>query len=198
MSATAIAIIVTSVRAARIGLGVGEIVSSTLKTQQSDDITFNLAKFTLPVYDEGIHPAMVPHKASFQHEHSKLWSAEISKYAGYILGIPEYNYGLSGSAKNAIDYLVHEWKGKPIMVISYGILGGVLASNQAYEVLSQMGLRVVPTRPKLSYHGGAGADMFLAMQGRTGDDTRKDMEEEAPQILDAFNELKQALKDKDL
>lgn len=201
MSPKSIAVIVTSVRAARIGLGVGEIVQNAVKSQESDEITFpivDLAKFKLPVYDEGVHPAMVPFKASFQYEHSKIWSAEIAKHAGYILVIPEYNYGMSGGTKNAIDYLFNEWKGKPVAIISYGIHGGAHAGGQAYEVLSQMGLRVCPTRPKLAYHGGAGPDMFLAMEGKIGDDTRKDMEGKSGKILKTVDELKAALKQEDL
>ncbi|EXL45122.1 hypothetical protein FOCG_12535 [Fusarium oxysporum f. sp. radicis-lycopersici 26381] len=94
---------------------------------------------------------------------NKAWSAEIKKHDGYVLAIPEYNYSLSGGTKNAIDYLMNEWKGKPVAVISYGIHGGKHASDTAYEVLSQMGLRVAPTRPQLGFHDGAGPDMFLAM-----------------------------------
>ena len=201
-SPKSVAVIITSTRAARIGFGVGQIVQKILeKDNDANEITLNtvdLAKFKLPVYDEGVHPAMVPYKASFANEHSKIWSAEIAKHAGYILVIPEYNYGLSGGTKNAIDYLMNEWKGKPVVVISYGIHGGAHASEQAYEVLSRMGLRVCPTLPRLAYHGGAGPDMFLAMEGKIGDDTRKDMEGKAPDILKSFGELKAALKQEDL
>lgn len=36
---------------------------------------------------------VVPALAQFEHEHSKAWSAEIAKHDGYVLVIPEYNYG---------------------------------------------------------------------------------------------------------
>lgn len=40
-------------------------------------------------YDDTVVPAF----AQFEHEHSKAWSAEIAKHDGYVLVIPEYNYG---------------------------------------------------------------------------------------------------------
>ncbi|EWZ33058.1 flavo protein-like protein [Fusarium oxysporum Fo47] len=197
-----IALIITSTREARIGPSVAALVKSILENHSDPSETsltlVDLVKFNLPVYDEGCHPAMVPFKAQFQHEHSKAWSAEIKKHDGYVLVIPEYNYSLSGGTKNAIDYLMNEWKGKPVAVISYGIHGGKHASDTAYEVLSQMGLRVAPTRPQLGFHDGAGPDMFLAMAGKLGDDTKKQIEGQEAEIAKAWDELKRALTDKDL
>jgi hypothetical protein len=40
-----------------------------------------------------VEKIVVPAYAQFEHEHSKAWSAEIAKHDGYVLVIPEYNYG---------------------------------------------------------------------------------------------------------
>lgn len=115
---------------------------------------------------------MVPEKAQFQYEHSKAWSAEIARHDGYVLVVPEYNYGLAGGAKNAIDYLLNEWKGKPAGVVSYGVKGGTTASEQAKGALAGMGLRVAETRPNLPFAGQS--DVFAAIGGgKLGEDTRK-------------------------
>jgi NAD(P)H-dependent FMN reductase len=88
-----IAIITCSSRAVRIGPQVAKFVTETLETNISEakdnDIKFNLfqvdiATFKLPVFDEAVMPAIVPMLAQFEHEHSKAWSAEISKYDGYV------------------------------------------------------------------------------------------------------------------
>ncbi|KAF5232128.1 hypothetical protein FANTH_13125 [Fusarium anthophilum] len=197
-----VAIIITSTRAARIGPAVAGIVKNIIgKHNDSSKIGLNLvdlANLKLPVYDEGCQPAMVPFKAQFQFEHSKAWSAEIAKHDGCMFVIPEYNYSLPGGTKNAIDYLMNEWKGKPVAVVSYGIHGGKHASETAYEVLSRMGLRVTPTKPQLTYHDGAGPDMFLAMDGKLDDDTRKKMKAAEQLISEAFGELKDALANPEL
>ncbi|RYC91371.1 hypothetical protein BFJ63_vAg5670 [Fusarium oxysporum f. sp. narcissi] len=174
-----IALMITSTCEARIGPSVAALVKSIVENHSDPSGT----SLTL---------------AQFQHEHSKAWSAEIKKHDGYVLAIPEYNYSLSGGTKNAIDYLMNEWKGKPVAVIGYGIHGGKHASDIAYEVLSQMGLRVAPTKPQLGFHDGAGPDMFLAMVGKLGDDTKKQIEGQEAEIAKAWDELKQALTDKDL
>ncbi|RKK42339.1 hypothetical protein BFJ67_g10134 [Fusarium oxysporum f. sp. cepae] len=105
-----IALMITSTCEARIGPSVAALVKSIVENHSDPSGT----SLTL---------------AQFQHEHSKAWSAKIKKHDGYVLAIPEYNYSLSGGTKNAIDYLMNEWKGKPVAVIGYGIHGGKHAST---------------------------------------------------------------------
>ncbi|KAI2623238.1 NADPH-dependent FMN reductase family protein [Hypoxylon sp. NC1633] len=179
MSSKLVAIITTSTRATRAGPKVADFVKSIIeKPLAADGITLadvDLVKFNLPVYNEAVAPAMVPAQASFQHEHSKAWSAEIAKYDGYVLVIPEYNYGMAGGTKNAIDYLMNEWKGKPVGIVSYGVKGGNSANDQVKGSLTGMGLRVAETRPTLPFVGEQ--DMYAALGGGViGDETRKGWE----------------------
>ncbi|KAK1639308.1 flavoprotein-like protein [Colletotrichum phormii] len=129
-----VAVIATSTRTPRIGTKVAELVKDTITADAtSSDIDLSLvevATFNLPVFDEQIIPAQVPAAGNFAHEHSKVWSSEIAKYDAYIIVVPEYNRGLSGGAKNAIDYLYNEWIVKPISIVSYGIMGGNSASSR--------------------------------------------------------------------
>ena len=46
----------------------------------------------------------------------------------------QYNWGYPAALKNALDYLYHEWKGKPAVIISYGTRGGGRAAAQLKEV----------------------------------------------------------------
>lgn len=62
----------------------------------------------LSVFDEKVIPAMVPAYVQFAHKHSKVWSAEIAGYDEYVLVTTNYNGGLPGAIKNAIDYLYNE------------------------------------------------------------------------------------------
>ncbi|KAL1964157.1 hypothetical protein VTN77DRAFT_7245 [Rasamsonia byssochlamydoides] len=200
-----IAIISTSTRTPRVGPSIAAWVHDVLQNRpdQNNDIDKSLelrvvsvADFNLPVFDEPVLPATVPEKASFTHEHSKRWSAEIAQYAGYIFVIPEYNYGLAGATKNAIDYLYHEWIGKPVMVISYGVQGGKRASQQLSETLELMKLKVVPTRPQLAFKGGLGPDAYAAMnEGKLGEETKTEWTtgEIKEKVLQGFKELKELL-----
>jgi NAD(P)H-dependent FMN reductase len=47
-----------------------------------------------------------------------------------VLVMPEYNYGFSAPLKNAIDYLYHEWRHKPVGFVSYGMTSGGLRAVQ--------------------------------------------------------------------
>ena len=61
----------------------------------------------------------------------------------FVMVMPEYNYGFNAALKNAIDYLHHEWRDKPVGFVSYG---GVAAGTRAVQMLKQVltTLRMVP------------------------------------------------------
>ncbi|KAL0940499.1 aspartic proteinase [Colletotrichum truncatum] len=173
-----VAVIVTSTRTPRVGPRVADLVTSIISpdaAQNNIDLaSVDVAKFNLPIYDERVIPAQVPAIAQYEHAHSIAWSKEISQYDAYILVIPEYNAGMAAATKNAIDYLYHEWIGKPVAVVSYGIMGGKSASAQVKQTLEGMRLRVAATRPALPFSGGAGPDLATAMgDGEIGEQSRK-------------------------
>ncbi|KAJ3546087.1 hypothetical protein NM208_g2183 [Fusarium decemcellulare] len=194
--APSIAIIAASTRKVRVGKNVAETVQKIIQDNgelSGTNLAFiDLADFNLPVFDEETIPANVPERGQFVHEHSKKWSAAIGEHDGYIFVSPEYNYGTPGGVKNAIDYLMNEWKGKPLAVVTYGMQGGTFASDQLKHSLSMMGLNVVETRPQLPFHGGLGPDAFAAIgEGKLGDATKKDWEtDHKDSIIKAFDEVK--------
>ena len=53
----------------------------------------------------------------------------------FVFVTPEYNHGYPASLKNAIDYLHHEWRYKPVGFVSYG---GVAAGTRSVEQLQQV------------------------------------------------------------
>ncbi|KAK1250922.1 hypothetical protein MKX07_005477 [Trichoderma sp. CBMAI-0711] len=198
-----VALIITSTRTPRVGPSIATLIhtilinhiSSTSNPPKATLSIVDLAPFNLPIFNEPVVPANVPARGSFIHDHSKRWSAEIASHDAYILLVPEYNYGMAGSTKNAIDYLKNEWAGKPAAVISYGISGGKIASEQVVTSLSGVGLRVAKTRPQLAFVGGVGPDAFLAVgEGKLGEETRRQWEERhAGDIVQSFEEILEAL-----
>ncbi|PTB67313.1 flavo protein [Trichoderma citrinoviride] len=200
--APSIALIITSTRTPRVGPSIASLITAILAKHIPSSSnpsaalkTVDLAPFRLPVFDEPVVPANVPARASFVHDHSRRWSAEVASHDAYLLLVPEYNYGMAGSTKNAIDYLKNEWDGKPAAVVSYGISGGKIASEQVATSLQGVGLRVSKTRPQLAFAGGVGPEAFLAVgEGKLGETSRREWEEKhAGEIVQAFEEILEAL-----
>jgi len=198
-----VAIIIGSVRTVRIGPAVVDIIHNILK---SSDISpapelsiLDIASFNLPILDELAMPAMVPPPFdTFQHEHSKKWSTAIAAFDGYIFVSPEYNKGIPGATKNAIDYLYHAWIGKPLLIITYGIQGGKTASASLKDVITCMKLKVVETRPQLVFKGEGMSEVMLAGgKGELGPETKKNWEdattESGKDILKGYEELVELL-----
>ncbi len=67
-----------------------------------------------------------------------------------VIATPEYNRGMTGVLKNAIDwasrpYGQNAWKGKEVLVVAaaYGMPGGALALYQVKQVLLHLGAHVL-------------------------------------------------------
>ena len=86
----------------------------------------DLAAINLPFLDEPHHPRL----QQYTHQHTKDWSKKIASADAFILVTPEYNYGFPATIKNAIDFLYHEWRHKPIGFVSYGGIAGGIRSIQ--------------------------------------------------------------------
>ncbi|GFP57738.1 NAD(P)H-dependent FMN reductase LOT6 [Trichoderma asperellum] len=200
LSQASVAIIITSTRTPRVCPKIANIIKDMVEEADKNETKLSLvdlADFKLPIYDETVVPYQVPSQASYANEHSRRWSAEISKHDAYVLVIPEYNYGMAGSTKNAIDYLRNEWIGKPAAIVSYGMTGGKNASEQVKTSLEGTEMCVSPTRPQLVFFkSDETSDIFTAMhKGELGERSREIWTTKDKQdILKAFEELKEALK----
>lgn len=191
-----IAVVNGSVRTPQVGSSITSWVQDILKEQASSELEFEplaITDFHLPVYDEPIMPATVSDANPLQKEHSKKWSAAIASFQGYVFVIPEYNGTLAGGTKNAVDYLYHEWPGKPIAIVSYGIQGGSRANEHlAWSLENVMKLKVAATRILLPF---APADIGAAVSGGLGEESKKAWLEagKKDEILKALGEIKDVL-----
>jgi NAD(P)H-dependent FMN reductase len=88
----------------------------------------DLAELDLPLLNEPKHPRL----QDYQHEHTKRWSEMVKVADAFVLVTSEYNHGYPAPLKNAIDYLHHEWRDKPVGCVSYG---GVAAGTRALQAL---------------------------------------------------------------
>jgi len=99
----------------------------------------DLAEVNLPLLDEPHHPRL----ANYMHEHTKRWSAIVSRADAFVFVTPEYNYGSPPSLVNALDYLLREWAYKPVAFVSYGgISGGTRSVQMTKQIVTS--LRMMP------------------------------------------------------
>ena len=170
MNNPSIAVIIASTRPHRIGPLIGQWVVDTLVGLHALDVSLvDLADYKLPVLDEP-EPAR---SRTYIHDHTKAWSRTIDAADGFIMVLPEHNWGMPASVKNALDFLYWEWQHKPIGFVSYsgGVSGGVRAVEMTKQVAVALEMRVVDQAvnlPKVeslivegSFHPLAGAVQTL-------------------------------------
>nr|AGU11302.1 NADPH-dependent FMN reductase [uncultured organism] len=71
-------------------------------------------------------------------------SGRIDRADGFVIVTPEYNHSYPAGLKRAIDWHYREWMFKPATVLSYGVQGGLLATEHLRGVLAE--LHMVTTR----------------------------------------------------
>jgi NAD(P)H-dependent FMN reductase len=134
---TKIAIITGTTRPGRANLAVAQWVLE--QAAQRPDAEFELvdiAQWNLPLLDE----AMPAGFQQYANPHTQSWAAKIAEFDGYIFVTPEYNHSISGSLKNAIDYLSVEWNNKAAGFVSYGSMGGARAVEHLRGIASELQL----------------------------------------------------------
>jgi NAD(P)H-dependent FMN reductase len=124
--------IIASTRPGRVGLPVGEWFLGRARDHGGFEVELvDLAVLNLPLLDEPAHPRL----QQYTQAHTQAWSATVAAADAIVLVTAEYNYGYPAALKNAIDYLHHEWRHKPVGFVSYG---GVAAGTRAVQQLKQV------------------------------------------------------------
>jgi NAD(P)H-dependent FMN reductase len=133
-------VITASTRPGRRGIAVARWLSRVAQEHGGFDVELvDLAEVGLPVFDEPNHPRM----QRYTHQHTKDWSATVSRADAFVFVTPEYNHSFPASLKNALDYLSLEWADKPAGLVTYGgVSAGLRAAAALKPVLAA--LRVVP------------------------------------------------------
>jgi NAD(P)H-dependent FMN reductase len=142
-----IGIILGSTRPGRNGEAVAKWVDEN--AQKRTDAEYELvdiADFNLPLLDEPIPPSM----GQYSKEHTKRWAEKIASFDGFVFVTPEYNHGINGALKNAIDFLFAEWNNKAAGFVSYGSAYGVRAVESLRLVCGEIKIADVRTQVMLS------------------------------------------------
>jgi NAD(P)H-dependent FMN reductase len=126
-------VMITSTRPGRVGLPVGRWFEQRARAHGGfgEVELADLLELALPFMDEPNHPRL----RQYTHQHTKDWSARVEAADAFALVVPEYNYGMPATLKNAIDFLHAEWHYKPVGFVSYG---GVSAGTRSVQMAKQV------------------------------------------------------------
>ncbi|ALI35549.1 FMN-dependent NADPH-azoreductase [Candidatus Nitrosocosmicus oleophilus] len=144
-----IAIVIGSTRPGRNGEAVSRWVYEMANSRGDAEYEMvDIKDYSLPLLDEPIPPSM----GQYSKEHTKIWSAKIDSFDAYVFVTPEYNHGIPGALKNAIDFLFKEWNNKVAGFVSYGSAGGVRAVEQLRLVMAEVKVATVRAQVQLSIY----------------------------------------------
>ena len=144
-----VGIILGSTRPGRNGEAVSHWMYEIAKKRSDSNFELvDIRDFNLPLLDEPIPPSM----GQYTKDHTKIWSAKIDSFDAYVFVTAEYNHGIPGALKNAIDFLFKEWNNKVAGFVSYGGAGGVRAVEQLRLVMAELKVATVRTQVQLSLH----------------------------------------------
>lgn len=144
-----IGIITGSTRPGRVNRQVAEWVHEQASERAEAEFELiDIADYDLPLLDEPMPPSMA--NKQYSKPHAQRWSAKIDELDGFIFIVPEYNHGVTGALKNAIDFLYPEWNNKAAGFVSYGSAGGVRAVEHLRGTMAELQIADVRVAPFLS------------------------------------------------
>jgi len=142
-----VAIITGSTRPGRKALDVARWVIEIAKLRNDAEYELvDIEDFKLPLLDEPVPPSM----GQYSKPHTKAWAAKIASFDGFVFVTPEYNHGISGALKNAIDFLYKEWNNKAAGFVGYGSAGGARAVESLRLVMGELMVADVRAQVMLS------------------------------------------------
>jgi NAD(P)H-dependent FMN reductase len=142
-----ISIIIGSTRPNRNGEAVAKWVYEIAKKRTDAEFELvDIKNFNLPLLDEPVPAAM----GNYSKPHTKAWGAKIDSFDAYVFVTPEYNHGMNGALKNAIDFLYREWNNKAAGFVGYGGAGAARAIAQLRAVMSYLQVATVQNQVQLS------------------------------------------------
>ncbi|MFL6123821.1 NADPH-dependent FMN reductase [Actinophytocola sp.] len=142
-----IAVVLASTRPGRVGETVARWVldQAAARTDARFELV-DLAEADLPPLDEPLPPAL----GRYSQPHTHAWAQTVARYDGYLFVTPEYNHGLPGALKNALDRVYAEWHNKAAAFVSYGHDGGVRAVEQLRPIMASLQMADVGAQVNLN------------------------------------------------
>lgn len=182
-----VGIIVGSIREGRRGENVARWVEEM--AQRRDDATFefiDLKTFDLPLLTSAINPMEADR--TYESPAVQQWSEAIDSCDAYVFVTPEYNHGVPGAMKNAVDSLGPEWADKVVGLVSYGSVSGVRAAEHWRQIMVNFRMVVVRAQVPLSMFTDMAADGTV----KTSDRIENDLTNTLNQLIDTTRRLQRS------
>lgn len=142
-----IAVVIASSRPERVGPAVAQwVMQGTTNRKTATYDLVDLADQNLPNLDEP-EPAS---SGNYTQPHTREWAHKVAGYDAFVFVTPEYNHGIPGQLKNALDFLYAEWNDKVAGIVCYGSNGGFRAAEQLKLTLNELQVAVVRAQVELS------------------------------------------------
>lgn len=144
-----IGIVIGSVREGRKGERVGRWVGGIAEERSDVEVALlDVKGFDLPFQTSSVLPAM----AGKEYDDARVtrWSEAVDACDAFVFVTAEYNHGVPGAFKNAVDLLAPEWRGKTVGFVSYGAVGGVRAVEQWRQIIANFPMAGIRTQVTLS------------------------------------------------
>ncbi len=94
----------------------------------------DLRDYPMPFFEEAVSPM----RKAPGNDAARRWGHKVNELDGFIFVTAEYNHGISGVLKNALDYAYNEFTRKPATFVGYGGVGGARAVEQLRLILAEM------------------------------------------------------------
>src|ERR671919_3003745 len=144
-----VAVILGSTRPGRNGEAVTKWVYDVAKKRTDAEYEYvDIKDYELPLLDEPIPPSL----GRYSKDHTKAWATKIDSFDAFVFVTAEYNHGIPGALKNAIDFLFKEWNNKVAGFVSYGSAGGTRAVEQLRLVMAELQVATVRAQVALSLY----------------------------------------------
>lgn len=124
------------------------VLDNVPKRNDVEFVLLDLASFNLPLYDAPVPPLLA--NRQYDSEAVQAWSRAIDECDAFLFVTPEYNFGVPGVLKNAVDWLAPEWMNKSAAFVSYGSDGGIRSVEHWRTILANFNMHVVRTNVALS------------------------------------------------
>src|SRR4029078_1501951 len=142
-----VAIIIGSTRPGRVRESVARWAYELAARRKDAEFELvDIRDYHLPLLDEPIPPS----QGKYSKDHTKKWAVKIASFDAYVFVTPEYNHGICGALKNALDFLYAEWNNKAAGFIGYGSAGGVRAVEHLRLVMAEVQVATVRNQVALS------------------------------------------------
>ena len=92
----------------------------------------------------------MPANTTLERQSPELLRSILKLHLTNYYDASEYNHGISGALKNAIDFLFREWNDKAAGFVSYGGVGGARAVEQLRLVMAEVQIATVRNQVLLS------------------------------------------------